>query len=604
MPNERLRLHLAGQNIDRYRLIKRISAGGMAEVYLATLCPDEHESASDFIGTDSAGTSPHAMVAIKVVCPTNDVILESGITDIEEHFISEGALLMSLQHPFILPVYETGSDRGYLYHVMEYVPTGSLADAICGRSKYSLELPLSLPEALEIICQVGSALEYIHERDIVHRDVKPGNLLLRIDELNHRQLLLSDFGVARWEVNASRHEDQVTGTVAYMAPEVFSGWFSAASDQYSLAVMAFQLLTGHLPFEGTMEEQIAGHLQLIAPSIRMYVEDLPWEVEEVISRALEKRAVDRYPSVAVFVDGLLAASREADPGEEDDTLAAPEPVTLPAYRPPLVPQLAHHRTPSHGKRALLPLVTAGLLLLALSITLFSLPGRGPSDTGAEYQRLPAGAQIGDSPSVAVSPSSVATHVPTIPVPTTTVPPPAQPIDSALLVALSKPASVRVGHLFTFRITLANTGTSTWLQTEGYQLTCDLQRHPAQNCPSGFVATLGKYAVAPGRDVTFEVWLSALTNPGIYTAWINMAHSRAPFKSRDIFVQIETLAATATPGPDNPATATPGTPAHQPTVTPSPLPEPTVTPSPPPPEPTVTPSPTAVPTATAGSLPSP
>ena len=236
----------------------------------------------------------------------------------------------------------------------------------------------SLPETLEIICQVGSALEYIHERDIVHRDVKPGNLLVRIDDLNHRHLLLSDFGVARWEVNASRHEDQVTGTVAYMAPEVFSGWFSAASDQYSLAVMAFQLLTGHLPFEGTMDEQIAGHLQLIAPSIRMYVEDLPWEVEEVISRALEKRPLDRYPSVAAFVDGLLAASKEAELGQEDRR-AAGAGAGDPGRRAPALPAL--RRPPSYRQRARLTLVTAALLLLALFITLFNLPGRGPSGTG-------------------------------------------------------------------------------------------------------------------------------------------------------------------------------------------------------------------------------
>ena len=355
MPNERLRLHLADQNIGRYHLIERISAGGMAEVYLATPCPDKHEPESHPVGADPSGIS---LVAVKVVCPTNEVILESGISNIEDHFSSEGSLLMSLQHPCILPVYETGADRGYLYHVMEYVPTGSLADAICGRSEYALELPLTLPETLEIICQVGSALEYIHERDIVHRDVKPGNLLVRIDDLNHPHLLLSDFGVARWEVNASRHEDEVTGTVAYMAPEVFSGWFSAASDQYSLAVMAFQLLTGHLPFEGTMDEQIAGHLQLIAPSIRMYVEDLPWEVEEVIARALEKRPLDRYPSVALFVDGLLAASKEAELGQEDHALPVLDPVTLPERRQPSKSLPALRRPPSYRQRAWLTLVSA------------------------------------------------------------------------------------------------------------------------------------------------------------------------------------------------------------------------------------------------------
>src|SRR5215475_2389758 len=163
MPNERLRLHLAGQRIGNYRLINRINAGGMAEVYLASPSVDESGTAQDAIA------SPGRMVAIKVVSPTNEITLESGISDIEQHFIGEGALLKALHHPYILPVYESGADRGYLYHVMEYVPAGSLADAISGRSTQALHLPLRLPEAVEIIRQVGSALQYIHERDIVHR---------------------------------------------------------------------------------------------------------------------------------------------------------------------------------------------------------------------------------------------------------------------------------------------------------------------------------------------------------------------------------------------------------------------------------------------------
>src|SRR5215472_414652 len=211
MPNERLRLYLAGQQIGNYLLIDRISAGGMAEVYLARPSLDEPGNAEET-------SSPGRVVAIKIICPTNEITRDSGISNVENHFIGEGTLLKSLSHPYILPVYESGVDRGYLYHVMEYVPAGSLADAISGRTMQSLQLPLPLPEAMEIIRQVGSALQYIHERDIVHRDVKPGNLLMRIDEHLRRQMLLADFGVARWKVKTSGHEDEVTGTVAYMAP--------------------------------------------------------------------------------------------------------------------------------------------------------------------------------------------------------------------------------------------------------------------------------------------------------------------------------------------------------------------------------------------------
>src|SRR5215469_15918424 len=158
MPNERLRLHLEGQRVGSYLLVQRISAGGMAEVYLATHVDDPQRG----------------QVAVKVVCPTDEVTQESGITDIAERFTSEGLLLKSLDHPCILPVYETGADRDYLYHVMEYVPNGSLADAICGRAEHVLMLPLSLPMTVDIIRQVGSALDYIHARGIVHRDVSRG----------------------------------------------------------------------------------------------------------------------------------------------------------------------------------------------------------------------------------------------------------------------------------------------------------------------------------------------------------------------------------------------------------------------------------------------
>src|SRR5215469_7182099 len=176
MPNERLRLHLEGQRVGSYLLVQRISAGGMAEVYLANHVDD----------------TQRGKVAVKVVCPTDEVTQESGIADIAERFVSEGLLLKSLDHPCILPVYETGADRDYLYHAMEYVPNGSLADAICGRSERVLTLPLPLPLTMDIIRQVGSALDYIHARGIVHRDVKPGNLLARIDQQDSWHMLLAD----------------------------------------------------------------------------------------------------------------------------------------------------------------------------------------------------------------------------------------------------------------------------------------------------------------------------------------------------------------------------------------------------------------------------
>jgi serine/threonine protein kinase len=605
MPNERLRLYLAGQRIGNYHLIDRISAGGMAEVYLARPCRDEPGTTADIT------SSPGHVVAIKVICPTNEIMRDSGITNIVQHFIGEGALLKTLRHPYILPVYESGVDRGYLYHVMEYVPTGSLADAISGRTTQALHLPLPLLEAMEIIRQVGSALQYIHERDIVHRDVKPGNLLVRIDEQSGRQMLLADFGVARWKVKTSGHEDEVTGTVAYMAPEVFTGWFSPASDQYSLAVMAFQLMTGHLPFEGSMDEQIAGHLGIIAPSVRMFVENLPWEVEEVVSRALEKRPSDRYPSVAAFVDGLEAVSSEAAgqaETEEDipslvslagvsrDTQELP-PVPVPVSAAvPVVPAPPWERRPSYRMRALLTLVTAIALLVALIITLVATQGgsRLASRPISTSNRSQPGISQTAAANIPGHPAAVTKHKPAVTTPTETPAPAVALTDGASLVALSAPPTVSVGRLFSFRVTLANTGTSTWVDTDGYQLTCDMLRHPLQNCPSGFVATLGDYAVAPGGEVTFRISLTALARPGVYRAWINMAHSSTPFSTQDILVEVQTLADSIKHGPatEAPEPTAPSTP-------PTPVPSPSASPAPP-----ATPSPTVVPIQTATPSPLP
>jgi hypothetical protein len=596
MPNERLRLHLEGQRVGSYLLVQRISAGGMAEVYLATHVDDPQRG----------------KVAVKVVCPTDEVTQESGITDIAERFTSEGLLLKSLDHPYILPVYESGADRDYLYHAMEYIPNGSLADAICGRAEYVLALPLPLPLTMDIIRQVGSALDYIHARGIVHRDVKPGNLLARIDQQDGWHMLLADFGVACHRTIAIQQEDQVTGTVAYMAPEVFSGWFSPASDQYSLAVMAFQLLTGHLPFEGTIDEQIAGHLEVVAPSVRLYVEDLPWEVEEVIARALEKRDIDRYPSVATFVQELEAAYQELETEAVSTAAAAGSLASLAAVAAgsqATVPAASAPKTGlSYRLRTLLTFVTAIMLLLATLIILTAVPGgsgfwpfgsvRQGQYSGANTLHGKSGEGGGAAPTTSATTTSAG--------PTPTQPVVIAHIDSAQLVAISTPPTVPAGQIFSFKLTLVNTGTSTWMGGEGYQLTCDLRRHPSQNCPQGFAATLGKYAVAPGREVTFQIWLTALNTPGVYVAWINMAHSNTPFGTQDIFVRIQTLVAnTPSPSPSAPPEPT-STPPSQATPSPSP----TIAPPPPPETPTAVPSPTggstpvSSPAATPSSAPSP
>jgi serine/threonine protein kinase len=174
-----------------------------------------------------------------------------------------------------------------LYLVMEYAPDGSLADALRGSSAYPLTLPLSMPFTLDIISQVAAALEYTHEKGIVHRDVKPGNVLIHVEPNGHWHVLLADFGVAR-AVEVDSQRTQVSGTFIYMAPEQFSAKFSPASDQYALAVMTFQLLAGRPPFDGDLASLTRAHMYEPPPSLHALNPGVPPEVEAVIRRALSK----------------------------------------------------------------------------------------------------------------------------------------------------------------------------------------------------------------------------------------------------------------------------------------------------------------------------
>src|SRR5690242_20093670 len=242
-------LHLEGRVLGGCKLIRKIGEGGMGEVYLGEQIR---------VGNRA--------VAVKVVRVDEDTLASGHPGEVEERFRREAALLGNFSHPNILPVHDSGVEGGCLYLVMQYAPDGSLADAIKGRSEHPLKLPAPVPFVVDIIGQVADALQYTHDRNVVHRDVKPGNVLIRIEPDGHWHALLADFGVAR-AIETSTHKTQVTGTLAYMAPEQFNGKFSPATDQYALAVMTYQLLAGRVPFEGELAAVTAGHMYEQPPSL-------------------------------------------------------------------------------------------------------------------------------------------------------------------------------------------------------------------------------------------------------------------------------------------------------------------------------------------------
>lgn len=314
-------MHLEGREIGGCKLIRKIGAGGMGEVYLA-----EQRRVGN------------RHVAVKVVSPEDASFHKEVVDDIARRFEREAALLGQLSHPNILPVHDSGVEGIYLYLVMEYAPEGSLTDAIRGHAKQQLELPLPLPRAVDFIGQIASALQYTHDHGVVHRDVKPGNVLVRIEKDGHWHLLLADFGVAR-SLETTSQRTQVTGTFAYMAPEQFSAKFSPASDQYALGIMTFLLLAGRTPFEGDLAALTRAHMFEQPPSLHHINPAVPPAVEAVVNRALAKDPAQRYSTVADFATALHAAATApvtAHPGDaavaDVSTVAAASPVIVP---PPL-----------------------------------------------------------------------------------------------------------------------------------------------------------------------------------------------------------------------------------------------------------------------------
>jgi serine/threonine protein kinase len=253
----------------RYRLDNKVGEGGFASVFLAMDLELGRQVAVKILGQDW----------------TRD-------KDLLTRFRNEARAIAVLDHPNILQIYDFGVAKGAPYLVMPYLSGGTLA----ARMKRE---PLTLDEIGFYLDQVGSALDYAHQHGIVHRDVKPANLLIR----NDGQLVLMDFGLAKLLDNvALQASTLVLGTVAYMAPEQCLGMVSAASDTYMLGVILYQMLAGKLPYEGNTTQIMVGHVHaapgsLIGQSTMQAVPQLVVQaLDQVIMKVLAKAPADRYPT--------------------------------------------------------------------------------------------------------------------------------------------------------------------------------------------------------------------------------------------------------------------------------------------------------------------
>ena len=265
---------------DRYRIERELGAGGMATVYLAE------------------DVKHGRKVALKVLKPDLAAVLGG------ERFVQEITTTAGLQHPNILPLFDSGSADGFLYYVMPYVEGETLRDRL------HRERQLSVADSLEITAQVAAALAYAHERGIVHRDIKPDNIMF-----SSGQAVVADFGIARAIDAAGGNQLTATGmavgTPAYMSPEQSAGESNVdgRSDQYSLASVLYEMLAGEPPFTGqTAAAVIAKRLGSPTPQVRVVRNGVPESVDRALQKAMQRSTADRFGSVTQFVEALRAGA--------------------------------------------------------------------------------------------------------------------------------------------------------------------------------------------------------------------------------------------------------------------------------------------------------
>ena len=261
---------------DRYRIERELGAGGMATVYLAE------------------DVRHHRRVAIKVLHPELSAVLGP------DRFLKEIELTANLQHPHILPLFDSGAVDGLLFYVMPFVEGETL------RSRLTREHQLPIAEAVRIATDVAGALEYAHKRGVIHRDIKPENILL-----HEGRPQVADFGIALAVQQAGGSRMTQTGmslgTPQYMAPEQAMGdkGVDARADVYALGAVTYEMLAGEPPFTGPTAQAIVAKVMTETPRpLRPQRPTVPAEVEGAVLTALQKLPADRFDSAAKFAEAL------------------------------------------------------------------------------------------------------------------------------------------------------------------------------------------------------------------------------------------------------------------------------------------------------------
>ena len=319
---------LTGRTLGPYELTRKLGQGGMGAVY---------------IGVHRALHTPRA---IKVLLPHE---VDEGVV---ERFVREGVISASLRHPNIVEIFDVGEEDGSHFLVMELVEGESLLQLL----RHSGAIPIE--RVVRLLRQIADALDYAHARGVVHRDIKPSNIIVGPDD----EVTLIDFGIAR-ALDESRltRAGVVVGTFEYMAPEVVTeGGGSPGADRYALGIVAYQMLTGRVPFTGESAHSIMyRQVHDPPPPPSRFRPDLAGPVEDALLRQLAKAPDERFASAQAFVDALGAPLARPDAETQATSIAD---ITRPGFDRP---------TPGSGQT---PLPTSGRATRPVTAATLTPPG--------------------------------------------------------------------------------------------------------------------------------------------------------------------------------------------------------------------------------------
>ncbi|PWH14292.1 MAG: hypothetical protein DDG60_08405 [Anaerolineae bacterium] len=369
------------EKFSRYEIIRELGRGGMATVYLAYDPLFERE------------------VALK--------LLKRELLDdpqVRERFERETKIIAKLEHPAIVPVHDVGKDNDQMFYVMRYMTGGSLSDRMSNH--------LSLEESVRIIQRIASALDYAHARGVIHRDLKPGNILFDDDG----NAFISDFGIAKLASGQTRLTSSgIIGTPSYMSPEQAVGEnVDGRSDIYSLGIILFEMLSGKLPYEATTPlAMVIKHTNEPIPHILDINPNLPAGIEDILEKAMAKNRTLRYATASAMVADLVKLLPENNPPTTEYTVPVRRRVSTQASTVAVADD--------EHKVTLRPWLVGSLLLMVIVLALAgwqwltarSVPPPLPTLTLTVAVTQPVIAPSASIPQEATSPTHTAEPSPTV-----------------------------------------------------------------------------------------------------------------------------------------------------------------------------------------------